>query len=274
MPKVGWLWDNWNRAHPPPSLLGTVGRKLDKNDKYVLPRHKGQEPIFNKANFVLPPYMISAALMNAYSAPPLLPARRYVDEQTAHCDDILLNEMAWSERLVVTRLTWGFGFWANKSANITSSGLSKKRNRAAARFRRRTGVYDSAKNKWRVLEQTMPAAGGVCFAEGKCIIVLGGTGTRETGQVTLPPPAQLAQQQPQGRHGQTAARVRARPRLRVRRAGHRSELELRYDDRHMDTARARPQAAFGLHAVPRWRAYPCSRRPVAQLQCMPRQVGG
>ena len=135
-------------------------------------------------------------------------------------------------------------------------------------------VYDPAKNKWRVLEQTMPAAGGVCFAEGKCIIVLGGTGTRETGQVTLPPPAQLAQQQPQGRHGQTAARVRARPRLRVRRAGHRSELELRYDDRHIDTARARPQAAFGLHAVPRWRAYPCSRRPVAQLQSMPRQVGG
>eukprot|EP00964_Phaeocystis_antarctica_P041515 scaffold23747_cov58-Phaeocystis_antarctica.AAC.1 len=257
MPKVGWLWDNWNQAHPPPSLLGTVGRKLDKNDKYVLPRHKGQEPIFNKANFVLPPYMISAALMNAYSAPPLLPARRYVDEQTAHCDDILLNEMAWSERLVVTRLTWGFGFWANKSANITSSGLSKKRNRAAARFRRRTGVYDSAKNKWRVLEQTMPAAGGVCFAEGKCIIVLGGTGTRETGQVTLPPPAQLAQQQPQGRHGQTAARACALGlafefgapdtdqswslnSIRRPTSGHRSRP---------------PPSCIGVtHAVPRWRA--------------------
>ena len=52
-------------------------------------------------------------------------------------------------------------------------------------------VYDPAKNKWRVLEQTMPAAGGACFAEGKCVIVLGGTGAGETGQVTLPSPAQL-----------------------------------------------------------------------------------
>ena len=130
---VGWLWDNWNRAYPPPSLLGTVGRKLDENLNYILPRHKHREPIEGKANFVLPPYMVSAALMNAYSAPQVLTARRYVDEQAAHCDDILLNEMAWSERLVVTRLKWGFGYFRNRSKNISDTGLGSKKHRAAGR---------------------------------------------------------------------------------------------------------------------------------------------
>ena len=134
---VGWLWDNWNRAYPPPSLLGTVGRKLHNktlNYRYIMPK-KGQEPSEGKANFVLPPYMVSAALMNAYSAPQVLTARRYVDEQMAHCDDILLNEMAWSERLVVTRLKWGFGFFANRSQNISVTGISaiSKKNRIAGR---------------------------------------------------------------------------------------------------------------------------------------------
>ena len=134
---VGWLWDNWNRAYPPPSLLGTVGRKLHNktlNYRYIMPK-KGQEPSEGKANFVLPPYMVSAALMNAYSAPQVLTARRYVDEQMAHCDDILLNEMAWSERLVVTRLKWGFGFFANRSQNISVTGISaiRKKDRIAGR---------------------------------------------------------------------------------------------------------------------------------------------
>ena len=144
---VGWLWDNWNRAYPPPSLLGTVGRKLTKNFNYHLPRVRGQEPQDGRANFVLPPYMVSAALMNAYSAPQALAARRYVDEQSAHCDDILLNEMAWSERLVVTRMPWGFGFFRNRTKKIVVRGLGSNKNRAAARTECAIWIMDHFRDK-------------------------------------------------------------------------------------------------------------------------------
>ena len=58
-----------------------------------------------KTTYVLPPYMVSKALMDAYSAPRLQAARRYVDEQAAHCDDILINEVQSVSSCCVWKIT-------------------------------------------------------------------------------------------------------------------------------------------------------------------------
>ena len=88
-----------------------------------------------KTTYVLPPYMVSKALMDAYSAPRLQAARRYVDEQAAHCDDILINEVARAERLVVLCLKHFFGFTVEQTRGRRSRepAYPRQANRTALR---------------------------------------------------------------------------------------------------------------------------------------------
>ena len=86
MQKDGALGDDvrWRTSRPSPSLLGFKVRG-NVNNSYRT--DKGM-------NYVLPPFLASRRLCEVYSSRRFAELRRYVDEQAAHCDDLLLNLVA------------------------------------------------------------------------------------------------------------------------------------------------------------------------------------
>lgn len=90
---LGKMMSAWQTSRPSPSLLGFKVRG-NVNNSYRTDRGM---------NYVLPPFLVSRRLCDVYSSRRFAELRRYVDEQAAHCDDLLLNLVASEEKLVVQR---------------------------------------------------------------------------------------------------------------------------------------------------------------------------